>query len=193
MKNFDGIFDIHYICIVNISNQISKLWPKANKMAIYYKEELNSGWLWHANANRDISRLPLKPPKSFKSMNTIKTFCLFVFLWIWPKPVRGRQREENVQKTSWKPSQNKFLRDAAAILPIFKLVSSSLRPFCCFHLIYASFRSVTAKNGKTLTPTRTGIFLLTSKDWVFYAMSKSLLWYQCPLPIGCFASARTSN
>ena len=42
MKIVEQIFDIHYICIVNISNQISNLLPEANKMAIY-KEELNSG------------------------------------------------------------------------------------------------------------------------------------------------------
>ena len=36
--------------------------------------------------------------------------------------------------------------------------------------MYASFRSVTAKNGKLLTPTRTGNFLLTSMDPEFYAM-----------------------
>ena len=35
--------------------------------------------------------------------------------------------------------------------------------------MYASFRSVTAKNGKMLTPTRTGNFLLTSMDEEFYA------------------------
>ena len=35
--------------------------------------------------------------------------------------------------------------------------------------MYASFRSVTAKNGKMLTPTRTGNFLLTSMDAEFYA------------------------
>ena len=91
------------------------------------------------------------------------------------QPLRGSQREENFQKTSWKLSQNKFLRDAAAILPIIKLVSSTFRPFCCFHLMYASFRSATAKNGKTQTPARTGIFWLTSMDWVFYAMFTSLL------------------
>ena len=44
VKIVEQIFDIHYICIVNISNQISNLLPEANKMAIY-KEELNSGWL----------------------------------------------------------------------------------------------------------------------------------------------------
>ena len=43
VKNVEEIFDIHYICIVNISNQIRKLWLEANKMAIY-KEELKSGW-----------------------------------------------------------------------------------------------------------------------------------------------------
>ena len=42
VKNVEEIFDKHYICIVNMSNQISKLWPEANKMAVY-KEELNSG------------------------------------------------------------------------------------------------------------------------------------------------------
>ena len=41
--------------------------------------------------------------------------------------------------------------------------------------MYASFTSVMAKNGKTLTPTGTGIFLLTLMDWVFYAMFTSLL------------------
>ena len=35
--------------------------------------------------------------------------------------------------------------------------------------MYALFRSVTAKNGKMLTPTRTGNFLLTSMDAEFYA------------------------
>ena len=35
--------------------------------------------------------------------------------------------------------------------------------------MYASFRSVTTKNGKTLTPTRTGDFLLTLMDPEFYA------------------------
>ena len=35
--------------------------------------------------------------------------------------------------------------------------------------MYASFTSVTAKNGKILTPTRTGNFLLTSMDPEFYA------------------------
>ena len=44
VKNVEEMFDKPYTCIVNISNQISKLWPEANKMAIY-KEELNSGWL----------------------------------------------------------------------------------------------------------------------------------------------------
>ena len=43
-KIVEEIFDKHYICIVNISNQIGKLklWLEANKVAIY-KEELNSG------------------------------------------------------------------------------------------------------------------------------------------------------
>ena len=49
----------------------------------------------------DISRLPLKPTQSFKPKNVIKTSWVFVFLWIWPKPVRGSlQREVNFQKTS---------------------------------------------------------------------------------------------
>ena len=39
--------------------------------------------------------------------------------------------------------------------------------------MYASFRSVRAKNGKILTPTRTGNFSLASMDWEFYAMWKS--------------------
>ena len=40
--------------------------------------------------------------------------------------------------------------------------------------MYASFRSVTAKNGKILTPTRTGNFLLTSTDPEFYAKHAQL-------------------
>ena len=48
--------------------------------------------------------------------------------------------------------------------------------------MYASFRSVTAKNGKILTPTQTGNFSLTSMDWEFYPMWKSFdllykIWY----------------
>ena len=49
--------------------------------------------------------------------------------------------------------------------------------------MYASFRGVTAKNGKILTPTRTGDFSLSSMlDWEFYPMWKSFdllykIWY----------------
>ena len=53
----------------------------------------------------DISRLPLKPQPSFKPKNVIKT-GFFVFHWMWPKPVRGSQREENSQKTSLKAEKN---------------------------------------------------------------------------------------
>ena len=95
----------------------------------------------------------------------------------------SRKRLGNWNSSATRPPSCLFL----------KLVSSTFRPFCCSHLMYDSFRSVTAKNGKTQTPARTGIFWLTSMDWVFYAMFTSLPWYQCPLPIGCFASARTSN
>ena len=38
-----------------------------------------------------------------------------------------------------------------------------------FYLMYASFRSVTDRNSKILTPTRKGNFLLTSMDREFYA------------------------
>ena len=48
VKNVEEIFDKRYICIVNISNQISKLCAEGSKMTIY-KEELNSGWLQHGN------------------------------------------------------------------------------------------------------------------------------------------------
>ena len=54
----------------------------------------------------------------------------------------------------------------------FKLVSGSLWPFYCFYLMYAEFRSVTAKSGKIPTPTRTGNFLLTWMAPEFYATSK---------------------
>ena len=54
--------------------------------------------------------------------------------------------------------------------------------------MYASFRSVTAKNGKILTPTRTGNFSLTSMDWEFYAMWKSFdLFYKIWFILGMVA------
>ena len=95
----------------------------------------------------------------------------FVFLWFCPEPVRGSQREENFQKTSSK-ARKKFSTFRPPFLfsfLFFKLVSSTLWPFSCFYLMYASFRSVTAKYGKILTPTRTRNFLLTSMDPEFYA------------------------
>ena len=92
----------------------------------------------------------------------------FVFLWIWPEPVRGSQREENFQKTSLKAKKNS-LRFGRHHFNFFKLLSSSPWPFCCFYVMYASFRSVTDKNSKMLTPTRTRNFLLTSMDREFYA------------------------
>ena len=55
----------------------------------------------------DISCLPLKPSQSFKPRIVIKTGFFFVCLWIWPEPVRGSQREENLQKTSLK-ARKKF-------------------------------------------------------------------------------------
>ena len=54
-------------------------------------------------------------------------------------------------------------------IDFLKFVSSSPWPFCCFYLMYASFRSVTDRNSKILAPTRKGNFLLTSMDREFYA------------------------
>ena len=63
------------------------------------------------------------------------------------------------RKRLWKPK--KILRVSAAIsFYFFKLVSSSPWPFCCFYLMYASFRSVTDKNRKILTPTPDGTFFV---------------------------------
>ena len=89
----------------------------------------------------------------------IKT-VFFGFLCLWPEPVRGSQREENFQKTSLK-ARKKFSAFRPPSFLFFKLVSSTLWPFYCFYLMYASFRSVTTENGKILTPTQTGNFLLT--------------------------------
>ena len=92
----------------------------------------------------------------FKPRKTIKT-VFFVTVWIWPELLRGRRREENFQKTSWKTKKiSPPLRPPSLLF--FKLVSSTLWPFCCFYLMCASFRSVTAKKDKTLTPTRTERF-----------------------------------
>ena len=75
--------------------------------------------------------------------------------------MRGSQREESFQKTSLKAKKN-FSAFRPQSFLFLKLVSSALWPFYCFYLMYASFGSVTAKNGKILTPTPTGNFLLTS-------------------------------
>ena len=76
------------------------------------------------------------------------------------------------KNTSLKAQKN-YPRFGRHLFYFFKLVSSSPWPFCCFYLMYASFRSVTDKNRKILTPTRTGHFLLTSMDRHFYATSFS--------------------
>ena len=120
---------------------------------------------------RDISCLPLKPPQSFKPRIVIKT-RFFVFLWIWPEPMRDSQREENFQKTSLK-ARKKFSAFRPPSFLFFKLVSSTPKPFYCSYIMYASF-SVTAKNGQILTPTRAGNFLLTSMNWEFYATTARL-------------------
>ena len=77
--------------------------------------------------NRDIL-------KSFKPCNTIKTGCL-VSLWVWPDLVMGRQWEQNFQKKSWKAKKiSQQLRPPSFLF--FKLVSSTLWPFCCFYLMF---------------------------------------------------------
>ena len=90
-----------------------------------------------------------KPPQCFKPRNVIKN-GFFVFLWIWPEPVRSSQREENAQKTSLKAKTNspRFGRHHF----YFKLVSSTPWSFCCFYVMYASFRSVTDKKKQNTNP-----------------------------------------
>ena len=78
------------------------------------------------------------------------------------------------KKTSLKAQKNSP-RFGSHLFYFFKLVSSSPWPFCCFYLMYASFRSVTDKNSKILIPTRTGNFLLTSMDREFYTTKASNL------------------
>ena len=80
----------------------------------------------------------------------------------------------SAKKTSLKAKKT-FSAFRPPSFPFFKLVSSSPWPFCCFYLMYASFRSVTDKNSKILIPTRTGNFLLTSMDREFYATKASNL------------------
>ena len=78
------------------------------------------------------------------------------------------------KNTSLKAQKN-YPRFGRHLFYFFKLVSSSPWPFCCFYLMYASFRSVTDKNSKILIPTRTGNFLLTSMDREFYTTKASNL------------------
>ena len=91
------------------------------------RERYHHGTTWY----RDISCLPLKPPQSFKPRIVMKT-GFFVFLWIWPEPVRGCQREENFQKTSLKAKKNFYRAFWPPSFLFFKLVSSALWPFYCF-------------------------------------------------------------
>lgn len=132
--------------------------PYTERLQLKFAEIAN-GTTWY----RDISRLP---PQSVKPKNVINT-GLFVFLWIWPKPVRGSQREENLQKTSLKAKKNSP-RFGSNLYYFFKLVSSSPWTFCCFYLMYPSFRSVMDKISKVLTPTWTGNVLFTLMDREFY-------------------------
>ena len=77
------------------------------------------------------------------------------------------------RKRLWKPK--KILRVSAAIsFYFFKLVSSSPWPFCCFYLMYASFRSVTDKNRKILTPTPDGKFFVDLNGPAF--LRDEFLW-----------------
>ena len=81
-----------------------------------------------------------------------------------------------LKKWSTKPIKNSFFANRTRKNPTNPTNQKQLVPrehdpwpFCCFYLMCALFRSVTAKNGKTLTPTRTGNVLLNSMDWAFYA------------------------
>ena len=83
--------------------------------------KIANGTTWY----RDISRLPLKPTQSFKPRHVRKKNFFFVFPWIWPEPMRGRQREKILKETSLKAKTN-FSASSAAIFFIFKIVSSTL-------------------------------------------------------------------
>ena len=117
--------------------------------------------------------------KIWRNNKTEATFGVFC-LWLWVTRnqisvgTTGIFISRNI-KFKILPSINASLTDFTgffalktnkkiAIFLFFKLVSSTLWPFYCFYLMNASFRSVTAKNGKILTPTRTGNLLLTSMD-----------------------------
>ena len=95
--------------------------------------------------NRDISCLPLKPPKSFKPWNTIR--IRFAFLWIWPERVMGRQRQENFQKTSWKAKKN-FFSTPSAIFVIFQTCFQSSLTVLFFLLRVCFFYNCHGKKTK---------------------------------------------
>ena len=124
----------------------ARLKPKFVKIA--------NGTTWY----RDIVRLPLTPTQYFKPRNVKKNNnnSFFVFLWIWPEPMRGRQRKKISRKRLWKP--NKFLPELGRHLFYFQTCFRYFIQVCCFYLVYPSLRSVKAKKGKTLTPTRTEVF-----------------------------------
>lgn len=89
----------------------------------------------------------------------------FCFLWIKPEQIRDRQGKENFQKRPWK-AVTQFLSDSSAIF-VSQLVSSTLRPFCRFCVMYASLK-VPRPIRETLTPTRTGFFCLFLSGFFFF-------------------------
>ena len=82
--------------------------------------------------NRDISPLPLNDQSLLKQglRFLLLLVCFVLFSFGWPEPVKGRQCEETFQKSSWSQKKN-FSRLGRLLFLIFKLVSSTLWPFCC--------------------------------------------------------------
>ena len=80
--------------------------------------------------------------------------------------MRGRNREKTFQKKPWKAKKNFSETRPPSFLffNLFPVVFDRFVVFtsCMLHL------QVSAKKDKTLTPTWTGNFLLTSMDWEFY-------------------------
>ena len=78
----------------------------------------------------------------------------FVFLWIWPEPVRGSEREENFQKTSLKARKNslRFGSHLFYFSNLFPVLFDRFTIFTpCIHRVQRSFVWINKLLNQSLT------------------------------------------
>ena len=134
--------------LIGILSKNSELKPNSSskRSREWSSPRIAKGVAW----NRHISRLPFKPPKSFKPRNTIKLFfcccCCFV-LFCFPLNLTWTREGQSARRKfplNVLESQKKLSATQSPSFVFFKLVFSILWPFCCFYLMYASSVKVKA-------------------------------------------------